>query len=162
MRPATHPSALRIAQTLREAGLDAPVVEFDQPTRTSAEAAEAIGCTLSQIAKSVVLRDTLRERAVVVVACGDRRVSEAKAEALLDTRLGRADAQFVRASTGFPIGGVSPLGLPPEAVVLLDRGLQRFDRVWAAAGTPNAVFSLSPADLARLTGAPWCDLHVDA
>lgn len=161
MKPASHPSALRIQQLLDDAGLASRVVEFEQTTRTSAEAAQAIGCALAQIAKSVVLRDLDRDCAIVVVASGDNRVSESKVAALVGSRLGRADAEFVRRSTGFPIGGVSPVGLAAGAKVLLDRDLLRFDELWAAAGTPFSVFPLSPADLARVTGAAWSDVRVD-
>ena len=161
MKPAAHPTALHTRRLLAEAGLPADVVEFDRPTRTSAEAAEAIGCALGQIAKSVVLRDTAGGGAVVVVASGDRRVCERKVAAALATTVGRADAAFVREATGFAIGGVSPVGLPPAVRVLLDRDLLRFERIWAAAGTPFSVFPLSPSDLPALTGGRWCDVRVD-
>ena len=161
MKPATHPTALRIQQRLSEAGLGGQVVEFEVPTRTSAEAAAAIGCQVAEIAKSVVLRGCDSGRAVVVVARGDSRVCERKVGALLGEAVGRADARFVRAATGFVIGGVAPFGYPNAVHVLMDEGLRFFGRVWAAAGTPNAVFPLSPAELQRLTSADWSDVRLD-
>lgn len=162
MKPAAHPTAIRIQEVLRAHGLDTQVVEFERPTRTSAEAAAAIGCSVAEIAKSVVFRMKDTNRAAVVIACGDNRVSEEKVSALLGEALGRADADFVRESTGFAIGGVSPVGHTHPPVVLLDQDLQRFAEVWAAAGTPFSVFPLSPRDLERITGAAWADVRVDA
>lgn len=159
MKPATHPTALRTAGLLRAAGLDVHVVEFEQPTRTSAEAAAAIGCTVAEIAKSIVFRGRDSGRAIVVVASGDNRVSENKVASLAGEPLGRADADFVRASTGYAIGGVAPVGHAGPVTLLLDRDLQRFERVWAAAGTPFSVFPLRPEDLATLTGAAWSDIR---
>jgi prolyl-tRNA editing enzyme YbaK/EbsC (Cys-tRNA(Pro) deacylase) len=158
MKPASHPTALRTAQLLRDAGVEGPVVEFEQPTRTSAEAAAAIGCTVAEIAKSIVFRGATSGRAIVVVASGDRRVSEAKVSALLGEALARADADFVREATGYAIGGVAPLGHAQPVRVLLDATLARFDRLWAAAGTPFAVFPLTPHELRRITGADWSDV----
>lgn len=161
MKPATHPTALRIQQLVTDAGLPGQVVEFEQPTRTSAEAAAAIGCTVAEIAKSVVFRGKASGQAVVVVASGDNRVSEEKVAALVGEKLGRADADFVREGTGFAIGGVSPLGATKPVRMLLDRDLQRFEKVWAAAGTPFTVFPLTPAELARVTAAPWSDIRLE-
>ena len=101
MKPARHPTALRTAQLLRDAGLASQVVEFEQPTRTSAEAATAIGCSVAEIAKSIVFRGKTSGLAVVVVASGDNRVSEKKVAAKVDEPLQRADAEFVRAATGY-------------------------------------------------------------
>lgn len=160
MKPATHPSALRIQQLLVDAGLGhRRVVEFDQPTRTSAEAAEAIGCSVAEIAKSVVFRRKADGVAVVVVASGDNRVDEKKVRALVGGTIERADADFVRAATGYAIGGVSPLGFAQPVVLLLDETLQRFETVWAAAGTPFSVFPLTPAELAGLTGQSGSDVR---
>ena len=159
MKPAQHPTALRTAQLLRDAGLEARVVEFEQPTRTSAEAAAAIGCAVAEIAKSIVFRGKESGQAVVVVASGDNRVSEAKVAALVGEPLGRADADFVRAATGYAIGGVAPLGHAQPVKLLLDEDLRRFGTVWAAAGTPYSVFPLTPDQLRSLTGAQWADVR---
>jgi prolyl-tRNA editing enzyme YbaK/EbsC (Cys-tRNA(Pro) deacylase) len=159
MKPARHPTALRTAELLREAGVDTQVVEFEQPTRTSAEAATAIGCSVAEIAKSVVFRGAGSGRAIVVVASGDNRVSEAKVAARVGEPLARADADFVRAATGYVIGGVAPIGHAQPVKLLLDEDLQRFARIWAAAGTPFSVFPLTPEELGSVTGAPWADVR---
>jgi prolyl-tRNA editing enzyme YbaK/EbsC (Cys-tRNA(Pro) deacylase) len=125
--------------------------------RTSQQAADALGVALGQIAKSVVFRRLDDDQAVLVIASGDRRVDERRLATLVGP-VGRADAQFVKSRTGFAIGGVSPVGLLGEPTLLLDRELQRFDQIWAAAGHPNGVFRLSPQDLQRLTGAAWADV----
>lgn len=161
MRPAQHPTAQRTQALLHAAGIDAQVVEFEQSTRTSAEAAAAIGCSVAEIAKSIVFRAKQSDQAVLVVASGDNRVSEAKVKRLVGEALGRADADFVRSATGYAIGGVAPLGHAQPVKVLLDEDLRRFAVIWAAAGTPFSVFPLTPDALARLTGAPWSDIRVE-
>ncbi|MDN3922001.1 YbaK/EbsC family protein [Roseateles violae] len=130
--------------------------------RTSQEAADALGVSLGQIAKSVVFRRKSDEAAVLVIASGDRRVDEKKLKALTGP-LSRADADYVKARTGFSIGGVSPLGFAPAdgaapPQLFVDRELFRFDVIWAAAGHPNGVFRMTPAELERLTGAPVIDV----
>lgn len=159
MKPATHPTALRVAAQLAAAGIAGVPVEFEQPTRTSAEAAQAIGCAVAEIAKSVVLRRETDNAAVVVVAGGDARVSEKKVRALVGGKVSRADADFVKAATGYAIGGVTPVGLPPSVVVLLDTALQSHARVWAAAGTPFSVVPLTPPQLQALLGVGWADVR---
>jgi prolyl-tRNA editing enzyme YbaK/EbsC (Cys-tRNA(Pro) deacylase) len=160
MKPARHPTALRTLQLLRDAGIASDVVEFEQPTRTSAEAAAAIGCAVAEIAKTVVFRGRTSGLAVIVVASGDNRVSEAKVAATLGEPLARADADFVRAATGYAIGGVAPLGHSQPVKLLLDQDLRRFDAIWAAAGTPFSVFRLKPEELSSLTGADWADVRL--
>ena len=130
--------------------------------RTAQEAADALGVTLGQIAKSVVFRRKADDAAVLVITSGDKRVDEAKLKRLTGA-LGRADADFVKARTGFSIGGVSPAGFAPAdgakpPQLFIDRELFRFDIIWAAAGHPNGVFKLTPDELARLTGAPVIDV----
>ncbi len=154
MTSATSPSALRVQAAL---GDGFRVLEFPASTRTAAEAAEAIGCTVGQIAKSILFRAE-SGRPVLVVACGTNRVDERKVAALLGEKIGRADAEFVRAATGYAIGGVPPVGHTTPPIVLLDRDLEAFETIWAAAGTPNAVFRLTPAELARLTGTGFSDV----
>lgn len=161
MKPAQHPTALRTQGLLADAGLPVQVVEFELPTRTSAEAAEAVGCAVAEIAKSVVFRNKSAGGAVVVVASGANRVSEAKVAACLGVKLGRADADFVRESTGYAIGGVAPLGHSGPVRLLLDQDLRQFATVWAAAGTLFSVFPLAPAALQALTGADWADIRQD-
>ncbi len=131
--------------------------------RTAQEAADALGVALGQIAKSVVFHRKADDAAVLVIASGDRRVDESKLKAHTGP-LGRADADFVKAATGFSIGGVSPLGFAPAAgralpLLFVDHELFRFERIWAAAGHPNGVFALSPNELVALTGgAPTIDV----
>ena len=134
----------------------APVF-LEVAARTAQEAADALGISVGQIAKSVVFRRKADEVAVLVVTSGDRRVDEKKVAALVGA-VGRADAEFVKASTGFTIGGVSPVGHATRPVLLIDRELFRFDEIWAAAGHPNGVFRLSPNELTQLTGAPVEDV----
>ena len=128
--------------------------------RTCAEAAAALGVQTGQIAKSVIFRRRSDGVAVLVVASGDRRVDELKVAALIGP-IGRADAAFVKQKTGFSIGGVAPVAHAEPSVVLVDRELFRFDQIWAAAGHPNGVFSLSPDELLALTDAPAADVAVD-
>ncbi|HWH82796.1 MAG TPA: YbaK/EbsC family protein [Burkholderiaceae bacterium] len=132
-------------------------VYLEVAARTAQEAADALGVAVGQIAKSVVFRRREDDVAVVVVTSGDKRVDEKKV-ALLVGALGRADAEFVKAKTGFTIGGVAPLGHASAPVLLLDRELFRFEEVWAAAGHPNGVFRATPQALAQLTGAPVEDV----
>jgi prolyl-tRNA editing enzyme YbaK/EbsC (Cys-tRNA(Pro) deacylase) len=145
--------ARRVAEVLAERGHPHEIVLLPVTGRTAADAASALGVELGQIAKSIVFRRRSDDAAVLVVTSGDNRVDEAKVSALVGG-LGRADAGFVKATTGFSIGGVSPVGHTSPPVVVVDRDLFRFDRIWAAAGHPYAVFPLSPAELVELTGAP--------
>jgi len=162
MKPASHPTALRFQARLEGAGMGARVVEFEQPTRTSAEAAAAVGCTVAEIAKSILFRGDRSGDAILIVASGVNRVSEAKVSALVEEPLVRADADFVRNATGYAVGGVPPFGHIQPLRILLDRSLQDFERIWAAAGTPFCVFPLSPQELADHTGAHWADVAEDA
>ncbi|MES2101935.1 MAG: YbaK/EbsC family protein [Pseudomonadota bacterium] len=147
----------RVSALLAEQQHPHTPVFLDVAARTAQEAADALGISVGQIAKSVVFRRKADAAAVLVVTSGDRRVDERKVAALVGA-LGRADAEFVKASTGFTIGGVSPVGHATKPVLLIDRELFRFDEIWAAAGHPNGVFRLSPKELAQLTGAPVEDV----
>jgi prolyl-tRNA editing enzyme YbaK/EbsC (Cys-tRNA(Pro) deacylase) len=155
MKRTTSPSALKIQAYL---GADSEVLEFADSTHTAAEAAQAIGCTVAQIAKSLIFRGARSDRSILVVASGTNRVDERKIAALLGEKIIRADADFVRAQTGFAIGGVPPVGHAMPAFVLLDQDLQTFETIWAAAGTPNAVFALTPQQLQQLTQAEFHDI----
>lgn len=155
---ASRPQAFtRVCAFLAAAGHPHPPHWLNVAARTSQEAADALGVAVGRIAKSVVFKRLADERAVLVVASGDRRVDEAKLSALAGP-LGRADAAFVKARTGFVIGGVAPVAHSEAPLLFLDRDLQRFASVWAAAGHPNGVFEMSPAQLHGLTAAPWADL----
>jgi prolyl-tRNA editing enzyme YbaK/EbsC (Cys-tRNA(Pro) deacylase) len=155
---AASPSLARVQEALRAAGLSNEVRELPDSTRSSAEAAAALGCSVAQIAKSVVFRSG-SGRPVLVVASGANRVDERKVEALLGDRLLRADAGYVRERTGFAIGGVAPIAHATPPHVFLDEELFAFDRVYAAAGTPFAIFALTPAELEALTGGLRADLR---
>ena len=147
----------RVTRALTDLGHPHAPVWLDVAARTAQEAADALGVSLGQIAKSVIFRRRADEAAVLVVTSGDRRVDEKRVAAITGP-LGRADADFVKARTGFSIGGVSPVGHASPCVTLIDRDLYRFDLIWAATGHPNGMFRLAPQDLARLTGAPVADV----
>lgn len=132
---------------------------LDDSTRTAPQAANALGCDVERIAKSIVFRRSDDDAGVVVVTAGDQRVDPAKLASFVG-EVGRADAEFVRRTTGYVIGGVPPAGHPDQVVVLLDRSLWRFDQVWAAAGHPHAVFAIGPDELGVLTGCEPVDCSV--
>ena len=149
----------RVSAVLAELGHPHAPRYLEVAARTAQEAADALGVSVGQIAKSVVFRRKGDEAAVLVVTSGDKRVDERKVAAIVGA-IGRADAEFVKAKTGFTIGGVSPVGHATPPVQLIDRELFRFDEIWAAAGHPNGVFRLSPKELGALTGAPVHDVVV--
>ena len=151
----------RVLAVLQSKGHPHMPVMLDDAARTAQQAADALGVDLGQIAKSIVFKRKPDAVAVLVITSGDRRVDESKVHALVcgsGQKLGRADAEFVKASTGFSIGGVSPVGHGVAPVTLIDRDLLRFDEIWAAAGHPHGVFKLHPHDLVHLTGAPVVDV----
>ena len=149
MKPAESASALKVQAAL---GDRFKVMEFDASTRTAADAAAAIGCEVAEIAKSLIFRGANSGRAVLIIASGADRVDEKKAAAAVGEPIARADADFVREQTGFAIGGVPPVGHKQQPIVLIEELLMRFAEIWAAAGTPNSVFRLTPAELVELTG----------
>jgi prolyl-tRNA editing enzyme YbaK/EbsC (Cys-tRNA(Pro) deacylase) len=148
-------SLKRVARVLLEANLVAAPVEMPGETRTAQQAADAVGCALDQIAKSIVFQGP--EGCVLFVTAGGNQVDARKAADVAGQELGRADAATVRAQTGFAIGGVSPIGHLSPTPVYFDPRLNAFDVVWAAAGTPRHVFPIAPAQLLRLTGASIAD-----
>jgi prolyl-tRNA editing enzyme YbaK/EbsC (Cys-tRNA(Pro) deacylase) len=146
------PSAAKVQAALAGKGFAFEVQELSQSTRTAAEAAAAIGCDVAQIAKSILFRARDSGRPVLVIASGVNRIDEKAVANLLGEKPGKADADFVRRETGFVIGGVPPLGHDKPIFTLIDEDLLAFDEIWAAAGTPFAVFRLDPHSLAGLTG----------
>ncbi|HEX7005625.1 MAG TPA: YbaK/EbsC family protein [Alphaproteobacteria bacterium] len=152
MSGALPPAARRIDELLASRGLAGRVVEMPDSTRSAADAARACGCTVGQIAKSIVLRTRRSDRAIVVVASGANRVDETRIAAVIGEPVALADADFVRARTGFAIGGVAPVGFSEPLPIFIDADLLQHDEIWAAAGTPRTVFRLSPAELVQLTG----------
>jgi len=150
----------RVARVLQDAGHPHSPVMLDDAARTAQQAADALGVAVGQIAKSIIFRRKSDDAAVLVITSGDRRVDEKKVDAVVG-KTGRADAEFVKARTGYTIGGVAPVGHLQRPVTLIDRELFRFDEIWAAAGHPHGVFRLRPQDLERLTGAPVADVAQD-
>jgi prolyl-tRNA editing enzyme YbaK/EbsC (Cys-tRNA(Pro) deacylase) len=155
MRASTHPQALRVSAAL---GPSFTVVEFDESTHTAQEAADAIGCQLAQIAKSIIFRSA-SGKAVLVIASGINRVDEKKVKALLGEKIERASPDFVKEMTGFEVGGVPPLGHASPCVVYLDEDLKAYPTLWAAGGTPNAVFEIGFAKLVEMSGAAVADVR---
>jgi len=145
-------SVARVRDALVAAGVEPRIVQLPNSARTSAEAAMAIGCDVAQIAKSIVFRRTDTNAAVLVITSGSNRVDEKRASREVGAELGKADANFVRAATGFVIGGVPPLAHDTAIEKLIDEDLLRFETIWAAAGTPHAVFAVTPQELIRATG----------
>lgn len=151
----------RVTDVLAAVGHPHTPVMLSDAARTAQQAADALGVSLGQIAKSIIFRRKSDDAAVLVITSGDLRVDEKKVQALVchaGGKLGRADADFVKCKTGFSIGGVSPLAHLTPPVTLIDEQLFRFAEIWAAAGHPHGVFRLRPHDLQVLTGAPVCDV----
>ena len=149
-------SVARVRAALAASGHPDTITEFPAGTRTAADAAAAVGCTVAQIAKSIVFR--AEGRAAVIITSGANRVDAAKASAALGVKLARADADWVRATTGFAIGGVAPVGHIDPPLLLLDADLLALDPIWAAAGSPSHVFQTTPEALRQLTNAPVADV----
>lgn len=146
------PSAQRVQDALRELGFSYLVVELGQTTRSASEAAQAIGCEVGQIAKSLVFRGRRSGKPYLVIASGVNRVNEKRFGELVAEPIERPDADFVRQYSGFPIGGVPPVGHLERMETFIDEDLLGYSEIWAAAGNPNAVFQLVPADLPAMTG----------
>ncbi len=144
-------SAQKVQAALAASGLASQVLELPDSTRSAREAAQAIGCRVEQIVKSLVFRGGNTNKPVLVLASGPNRVNEARLGELLGERAERADPDFVRQHTGFAIGGVPPLGHAEPLMTLIDEDLLGYEELWAAAGTPHAVFRLTPAELQSLT-----------
>lgn len=149
-------SLARVRAALTAAGVHAEIREMDAETRTAEQAAAAAGCAIDQIAKSMIFRGESGQLFLFITA-GGRRVDEARARDLAGEVLGRADPDEVRATTGFAIGGVAPLGLARPLPTFLDRHLLGFERIWAAAGTPRHIFAITPTRLEALSGAVAAD-----
>jgi prolyl-tRNA editing enzyme YbaK/EbsC (Cys-tRNA(Pro) deacylase) len=148
--PDLSPSAAKVQTALDAYGLSLQVVELPDSTRTAADAAAAVGCAVAQIAKSLIFRTTRTGRPVLVIASGANRVDEDRIGTLIGEPIGKADAGFVRSETGFVIGGVPPVGHDQAIDTFVDEDLLMYDEIWAAAGTPNAVFKLGKNDLEKI------------
>jgi prolyl-tRNA editing enzyme YbaK/EbsC (Cys-tRNA(Pro) deacylase) len=153
--PDLSTAARRVQEALAAKGLDCKVVEMPATTRTAQDAAAAIGCRLEQIAKSLVFKTRQTRRAVLVIASGKNRVNEKRLGELIGEPLDKADPDFVRECTSFAIGGVPPVAHLQALQTLIDQDLMTLDEIWAAAGTPHAVFALRPAELMKVTGGTF-------
>ena len=151
MKPANQ----RVATFLEQFGIEFEIRLLSAAVRTAKLAAEALDCEVGQIANSLIFRDAERDCAVLIMCSGDRRVDLQKVKALTGIALHKADADFVRAQTGFAIGGVPPVAHSSPLQCLLDSSLQRHAEIWAAAGTPESVFRMTPEQLQRITGGEW-------
>ena len=145
-------STRKVQEVLQTRGLSFRVVELPASTRTAREAAEAIGCQVGQIAKSLVFEGKHSGKPLLVIASGANRVDETKLAELAGEPIGKANADFVRQRTGFSIGGVPPVGHSVPLQTWIDEDLLQYEAIWAAAGTPHAVFELKPTDLPEMTG----------
>jgi Cys-tRNA(Pro) deacylase len=156
-----HPTAQKVADAARNVGLDVEIKEFEATTRTAEDAANAIGCTVAQIVKSLLF--VVDGRPVLALVSGPNRLDEKKLAALRGVgkkKVKRANADIVRQATGFAIGGVPPFGHVQELPTYLDQDFWQYEVIWAAAGTPNAVFAINPDELARVTAGTVADLKV--
>jgi len=144
-------SAKRVQDALADHGIASRVLELPASTRTAVEAANAIGCEIGQIVKSLVFQTIDTGQPVLVMASGANRVNEDRLGAYLGEKIVKASADFVRQSTGYAIGGVPPLGLAQSIKTFIDEDLMKHEEIWAAAGTPHAVFCLTPAELEKVT-----------
>jgi prolyl-tRNA editing enzyme YbaK/EbsC (Cys-tRNA(Pro) deacylase) len=145
-------SALKVQKALNAIGMELDVIELPDSTRTSQEAAQALGCQVGQIAKSIIFQALTSHRPILVIASGSNRVNEKVIAELIGEATDKADADFVRNRTGFVIGGVPPVGHTEHLETFIDQDLLQYSDIWAAAGTPHAVFRLNPGDLLRITG----------
>lgn len=150
----------RVSSVLREAGIDSPVLELSDSTRTANDAAAAVGCPVGQIAKSLIFRSSGGE-AILVIASGANRVNERGVAAFVGEQIERAPAEFVRDTTGYAIGGVPPFAHKhaPKAI-LVDKDLMQFTEIWASAGTPHAIVRLTPEQLVAVCGGTVTDIKL--
>lgn len=149
--PALSTSAQKIQDTLKTLGFNNEVIESTESSRTAAEAAERVGCGVGQIVKSLIFKGSESGKAILVLTSGANRVDEKLISSYSGEKIQRADPEFVRAVTGFAIGGVPPIGHPNPLDTYIDNDLMGYQEIWAAAGTPNALFKLSPDDLQTMT-----------
>jgi prolyl-tRNA editing enzyme YbaK/EbsC (Cys-tRNA(Pro) deacylase) len=150
--PPLSSAAQKVQDALRALGFAYEVTESTQPARTAAEAARAVGGDVGRIAKSLVFKTAQSHRAVLVITSGANKVNEWRVGVLLKEVLEKAPAAFVREHSGFAIGGIPPVGHAKPMETFIDEDLLRHETIWAAAGTPNALFRLAPADLVKMTG----------
>ena len=146
------PSAQKVQDALRNLGFNLTVIENTESARTAQEAADRVGVTLGQIVKSLIFKGKISGKPILVLTSGSNRVDEKRIKAYAGEKIGRAEPDFVRVVTGYAIGGVPPIAHVQQMETYLDEDLMQYDVIWAAAGTPNAVFELTPDDLQKMTG----------
>lgn len=151
----------KFADILKQKNLNSEVVVFSESTRTAADAAATLKCSLAQIAKSIIFKSA-EDKAILVITSGINRVDTAKIAKILNTEIFKADADFVKSQTSYTIGGVPPFAFPEPIITIIDEDLLKLPLIWAAAGTPNSVFSLTPKELVACTQAPVFSIKVDA
>jgi prolyl-tRNA editing enzyme YbaK/EbsC (Cys-tRNA(Pro) deacylase) len=154
------PTAQRVQSVLTSLGSNAVIHEHPEACRTSAEAAVVLGCTVAQIAKSVIFKGTSSGQSILVIASGANRIDTKKVALIAGEEPGKADADFVREHTGFAIGGVSPIAHAKPGKVFFDQDLLQFDAVFPAGGTPQAMFRIEPNELRRISGATLADVKL--
>jgi Cys-tRNA(Pro) deacylase len=145
------PTAQKVQDVLRDLGFDLTVIEHAESTRTAQEAADRVGVTLGQIVKSLIFKGKKSGKPILVLTSGANRVDEKRIKEYAREKIGRADPDFVREVTGYAIGGVPPIAHTQKMETYLDEDLMQYDLIWAAAGTPKAVFELTPDDLQKMT-----------
>jgi prolyl-tRNA editing enzyme YbaK/EbsC (Cys-tRNA(Pro) deacylase) len=150
--PQLSPSAQKVADVLLKLNIPCQVIELPASTRTAPEAAEAVGCDVGAIVKSLIFRGKDSREPILILVSGSNRVDEARISSLLNEQILRAEPDFVREQTGFAIGGIPPVAFPASITTLVDEDLLNYEVVWAAAGTPHAVFSIHPSDLVKASG----------
>ena len=158
MKPANKPANKRVGKFLDQFGIAFEIRILSDAVRTAKLAAKALECDVGQIANSLIFRNVDDDRPVLIMCAGDRRVDLHKVKAQTGIDLGKADAEFVRRQTGFAIGGVPPVAHANPVRCLLDASLQRHAEIWAAAGTPESVFCMTPDQLQKITAGAWQDL----
>ena len=148
-----HNSQLKVVEAFKEKGIEIEILNLDVSTKTSQEAADAVNCDIKQIAKSIVVFESIQNKLVLIFGSGPNRVNLKSFENQTNLTIEKADADYVRESTGFVIGGVAPLGHKHKPLYFFDNTLVDFDEVWCAAGTPNSLFKLKTKDLLKVTEA---------
>ena len=147
-----NPTAQKVQDALKELGYDYQIVEFAESTRTAEEAAARVGCEVGQIVKSLIFKGKKSGKAILILTSGKNRVDVKKIKAYAQEKIGRADPAFVRERTGYAIGGIPPLGHIHPIETYVDLDLLGYKELWAAAGTPNAVFKMPSSELSNMTG----------
>ena len=154
------PSAQKVQDVLDGFNFEHRVIELEIPVKTAQQAADAVGCSVAQIAKSLIFMSE-SGKPVLVIASGSNRVSESKVTNIIGESISRATPDFVRSSTGFAIGGIPPVGHAVQPVIVIDQDLLELGSIWAAAGHPNSLFELNPAHLEQMTGGTVANIRED-